>query len=65
MFYILVLSVVTVNIVFVKGSFGCILVCSESYCRYTCWMLLNNQIFELESHKVEWVEVIMGVAVSC
>ena len=26
-------------------------------------MLLSNQIFELESHKVEWMEVIMGAAV--
>ena len=26
------------------------------------WMLLSNQIFELE---LNWVEVIMGVAVGC
>ena len=29
------------------------------------WMLLSNQIFELEKHKVEWVEMAMGVAVGC
>ena len=28
-----------------------------------CWMLLSNQIFELESH--ETVEVVMGMAVGC
>ena len=30
-----------------------------------CWMLLSNQIFELEYHKMEWVEVIMGMPVGC
>ena len=29
----------------------------------TCWMLLSNQIFELEI--TEWVEVRMDVAVDC
>ena len=30
-----------------------------------CWMLLSNQIFKPESHKVEWVEVIVGVGMGC
>lgn len=29
---------------------------------HICWMLLSNQNFELEGHKVEWVEVIIGTA---
>ena len=27
-------------------------------CIHVCLMLLNNQIFELEQHEAEWVEVI-------
>ena len=46
--YQVILSVVTVEVVFVKGSFRCISLCGGSYCRYTCWMLLSNQILELE-----------------
>ena len=32
---------------------------------YICWMSLSNKTFELEQHKVEWIEVIMGVAACC
>ena len=37
----------------------CVCVC---VCVCACWMLLSNQNFE---HKVEWVEVVMGVTVGC
>ena len=42
--------------------FVCMCVC---VCVCICWMLLSNQNFELTLHEVEWVEVVMGVAVGC
>ena len=41
----------------VHGVLGCM--------EFVIVMLVSNQIFELEQHKEEWVEVIMGVAVGC
>ena len=44
----------------------CVSVCMcLQVCVCVCWMLLSNQNFELKKHKVEWVEVVMGVAVGC
>ena len=35
-------------------------------CLLSCWMLLSNlQSLNLNNTKLEWVEVIMGVALGC
>ena len=33
-----------------------------SLCMYACWILLSNQVLKF---KVEWLKVIMDVAVGC
>ena len=37
----------------------------ECVCERVYWKLLSKPNFELEKHEIEWVEVIMGVAMSC
>lgn len=62
----LLFYVATCHIFKVYTATCCMWVVRINNCLLSCWMLLSNlQSLNLNNTKLEWVEVIMGVALGC